>query len=275
MKITITNHNDQRQAPEVTIDTKSLTYPYAIRNALGLALELDGYDKSTIDEVFYRDLAVPCQDKEEPVEESKWSIQELGQILLEGGSIHLGEVGQYLFVDLIDHFEQAFDTYYPFDMSDPGVLKLKPEYVQLKHVEEVEKEDKGFQWYVDRVLEGQYVFPTTKNMFERVKDYFFTLYRLNPFEVSAPDVLKLKHEYVNVKTEQAEPSEEYLKAKNLDNKFCRGVIILLEEGSLYVDDTDTFDRLSKFFLQRNMAFKEMDREGGILRLGDQFKYLKK
>jgi hypothetical protein len=207
MKITITNHNDQRQAPEVTIDTKGLTYPYAIRNALDLALELDGYDKSTIDEVFYRNVAV-CQDKEEPAEERKWSFEELEQTLLEGGSVHLDQVGQYLFMHLIDHFEQALNNLNPFITPDFKVLKLKPEYIPLKKA-------------------------------------------------------KLSEE----------PSEEYLKAKNLDNKFCRGVIILLEEGSLYVDDTDTFDRLSKFFLDRNMSFKEMYREGGILRLQDQFKYL--
>ena len=52
MKIIVERNNDGSQTPIVTIDTKTCYYPYAIRNALQLALQLDGYTKETIDEVF-------------------------------------------------------------------------------------------------------------------------------------------------------------------------------------------------------------------------------
>jgi hypothetical protein len=52
MIITINRTNEQRQTAIVTIDTKSCNYPYAIREALELALKLDGYSNYTIDEVF-------------------------------------------------------------------------------------------------------------------------------------------------------------------------------------------------------------------------------
>ena len=52
MKIIINRKDSERQSPIVTIDTKSCHYPYAIREAIQLALELDGYTKETIDEVF-------------------------------------------------------------------------------------------------------------------------------------------------------------------------------------------------------------------------------
>lgn len=61
MKIIVERNNDERQTPIVTIDTKTCYYPYAIRNALELALELDGYDKSTIKEVFNMVSAVKCE----------------------------------------------------------------------------------------------------------------------------------------------------------------------------------------------------------------------
>jgi hypothetical protein len=54
MKITIDRTNEQRQTPIVIIDTKSCNYPYAIREALELALKLDGYTDNTINEVFGR-----------------------------------------------------------------------------------------------------------------------------------------------------------------------------------------------------------------------------
>lgn len=52
MKITINRTNEERQMAIITIDTKSCNYPYAIREALELALKLDGYSNDTIDEVF-------------------------------------------------------------------------------------------------------------------------------------------------------------------------------------------------------------------------------
>tara|TARA_R110000782_G_scaffold245344_2_gene332064 strand:- start:328 stop:525 length:198 start_codon:yes stop_codon:yes gene_type:complete len=52
MKIIIERECDESQTPIVTIDTKTCHYPYAVRNAIELALELDGYSKETIREVF-------------------------------------------------------------------------------------------------------------------------------------------------------------------------------------------------------------------------------
>lgn len=55
MIITIkTKEEGERQKPIVTIDTKTCHYPYAIADALELALKLDGYDESTIKQVFNR-----------------------------------------------------------------------------------------------------------------------------------------------------------------------------------------------------------------------------
>jgi hypothetical protein len=54
MIITINRTNEERQTAIVTIDTRSCNYPYAIREALELALKLDGYSNNTIDEVFGR-----------------------------------------------------------------------------------------------------------------------------------------------------------------------------------------------------------------------------
>lgn len=54
MKIIIERNQSESQTPIVTIDTKTCHYPYAIRNAIELALEIDGYSKETINEVFGR-----------------------------------------------------------------------------------------------------------------------------------------------------------------------------------------------------------------------------
>ena len=52
MRIIIDNRDfDSTQRPLVTIDTHTCTYPYAIRDAIKLALELDGYSLETINEV--------------------------------------------------------------------------------------------------------------------------------------------------------------------------------------------------------------------------------
>ena len=60
MKIIIDRNQSERQTPIVTIDTKTCHYPYAIRDAIKLALELDGYTKETINEVFgiYPDVVI-------------------------------------------------------------------------------------------------------------------------------------------------------------------------------------------------------------------------
>jgi hypothetical protein len=52
MKIIIDRSDEERQSPIVTIDTKTCHYPYAIREAIELALKLDGYSPEMIDEVF-------------------------------------------------------------------------------------------------------------------------------------------------------------------------------------------------------------------------------
>jgi hypothetical protein len=65
MKINIKDKRE-RQTPIVTIDTKTCHYPYAIRNAIELALEIDGYSKETINEVFNRRMPdVECKSKED------------------------------------------------------------------------------------------------------------------------------------------------------------------------------------------------------------------
>jgi hypothetical protein len=60
MKIII-NRKGESQTPKVTIDLKTCHYPYAIRNAIELALELDGYTQSTIKEVFNQMTDVKCE----------------------------------------------------------------------------------------------------------------------------------------------------------------------------------------------------------------------
>jgi hypothetical protein len=49
MKI-IVKRNDQQ--PEVTIDLKDVNFTYAIRDAFKLALELEGFTKQKISDVF-------------------------------------------------------------------------------------------------------------------------------------------------------------------------------------------------------------------------------
>ena len=51
MKIIIEPNQNDRQSPEIIIDTKTCHYPYAIREAIELALSLDGYGAETINEV--------------------------------------------------------------------------------------------------------------------------------------------------------------------------------------------------------------------------------
>jgi hypothetical protein len=50
MIITINKKTDN--APIVTVDTSTCYYPYAIRDAIKLALKIDGHDEVTINEVF-------------------------------------------------------------------------------------------------------------------------------------------------------------------------------------------------------------------------------
>lgn len=61
MKIIVERNQDEWQTPVVTIDLKTCYYPYAIRNAIELALELDGYDASTIKQVFNQMSDAMCE----------------------------------------------------------------------------------------------------------------------------------------------------------------------------------------------------------------------
>ncbi|MCK9319403.1 hypothetical protein [Methanoculleus sp.] len=66
MKIIIDRNSlSERQSAVVTVDTKHCHYPYAIREAIELAMELDGYTKETIDEVFGRRMAKTCVKSDE------------------------------------------------------------------------------------------------------------------------------------------------------------------------------------------------------------------
>jgi hypothetical protein len=52
MIITVKMKEGEKQKPTITINTETCQYPYAIREALELALKLDGYDQDTINEIF-------------------------------------------------------------------------------------------------------------------------------------------------------------------------------------------------------------------------------
>ena len=49
MKIVVRRNEQQ---PEITIDFKDVHYPYAIRDAIKLALQIEGFTEQTISEVF-------------------------------------------------------------------------------------------------------------------------------------------------------------------------------------------------------------------------------
>jgi len=51
MKIIIES-TQESQTPIVIIDTKNCHYPYAIRDSIKLALEIEGHSKEIIEEVF-------------------------------------------------------------------------------------------------------------------------------------------------------------------------------------------------------------------------------
>ena len=61
MKIVVRRNEQQ---PEITIDFKDVHYPYAIRDAIKLALEIDGFTKETIAEVFNQMPDAKCEPSE-------------------------------------------------------------------------------------------------------------------------------------------------------------------------------------------------------------------
>ena len=52
MKIIIEENQSETETPIVTVDLKTCHYPYAIRNAIKLALKVYGYEDDLINEVF-------------------------------------------------------------------------------------------------------------------------------------------------------------------------------------------------------------------------------
>lgn len=77
MKITVERNEDEMQLPCVTIDTAKCKYPHAIRNALSLALELDGYDTNTINEVFNQMPDAKCSTEELNLDERPYEEYEM------------------------------------------------------------------------------------------------------------------------------------------------------------------------------------------------------
>jgi hypothetical protein len=60
MKILVKKNEQQ---PEITIDLKDVNYPYAIRDAFILALQIDGFSKETISEIFNRNFdKIKCEE---------------------------------------------------------------------------------------------------------------------------------------------------------------------------------------------------------------------
>jgi len=60
MIITVKRKDGERQSPIVTIDTETCLHPYAIMEALELALKLDGHDENAIKQVFNQGVDVNC-----------------------------------------------------------------------------------------------------------------------------------------------------------------------------------------------------------------------
>ena len=82
MKIIIDrNTPDSRQSPVIEIDTKNCHYVYAIREALELALQLDGHTKQTIGEVFNwqttdYDKTKGCVDCDKPTQQELYDTMD-------------------------------------------------------------------------------------------------------------------------------------------------------------------------------------------------------
>lgn len=65
MIITVNTNNSERQSAIVTINTQTCHYPYAIRDAFELALQLEGHSQEAINEIFnqYQDTIPDEQEK--------------------------------------------------------------------------------------------------------------------------------------------------------------------------------------------------------------------
>lgn len=98
MKITIKQtHQDDRQKPVITIDTKSCHYPYAIRAALRQALVLDGFTEETADEVFNKSKIVPvCENPMSEEDRELLKVYKAGWMFgLYGGTTYLMPEGEF------------------------------------------------------------------------------------------------------------------------------------------------------------------------------------
>lgn len=98
MKITIKQaHQDGRQKPVITIDTKSCHYPYAIRAALRQALILDGITEETADEVFNESKVVPvCENPMSEEDRELLKVYKAGWMFgLYGGTTYLMPEGEF------------------------------------------------------------------------------------------------------------------------------------------------------------------------------------
>lgn len=80
MKITIDKHPDQD--PIVTIDTTPCKSIYAIREALQLALELDGHDKETIKNVFNLQEDEKTEPQAEPAFKTEYKVHDRVTMML-------------------------------------------------------------------------------------------------------------------------------------------------------------------------------------------------
>lgn len=85
MKIIIDRSNEERQSAITTIDTKTCHYPYSIREAIELALKLDGHPEEAIDEIFNRQKVVCVKKDNNPSEpktkNSEFTFAYMGHII--------------------------------------------------------------------------------------------------------------------------------------------------------------------------------------------------
>jgi hypothetical protein len=63
MELKIVVRRNERE-PKITIDLKGVHYPYAIRDAIKLALEIEGFTEQKILEVFNQMPDVKCESNE-------------------------------------------------------------------------------------------------------------------------------------------------------------------------------------------------------------------
>lgn len=125
MKITIEN-NKERQTAKVVIDTESCHYPYAIREAIELALKLDGHDEETINEIFGRSPNKVCKEKEEISEELHSIANEDSIFNKEAGEKDINTTGDYVAIDFSKN--KRVDYFHTEDAALHHVITLGEEH---------------------------------------------------------------------------------------------------------------------------------------------------